>query len=213
MLNYIEYLNIPAKMALVLVIVFFAMQIIGELLEFKGKVVPEFLKIRKYFERKRKEREVLRNLPSTLSEIKMTIDDFNSHYSNDNITKRDGWIKNVDCTLKEHENWAYNHEDWAKIIAVKLDRVIDDVLVMRIEDMRSAIINFAAYVIDETKPVTREQFNRIFKIHADYEEVITKNGKTNGEVDVAFHIITEAYENHLKNHTFIEDIRGYKTTI
>ena len=48
MLSYIEYLNVPAKIAFILAGVFFAMQIIGELLEFKGRVVPEFLKIRKY---------------------------------------------------------------------------------------------------------------------------------------------------------------------
>ena len=51
MLDYIEYLNIPEKALLVLVSIFFVMQIIGELLEFKGKVVPEFFKIRKYFKR------------------------------------------------------------------------------------------------------------------------------------------------------------------
>ena len=47
MLDYIGYLNIPEKALLVLVSIFFVMQIIGELLEFKGKVVPEFFKIRK----------------------------------------------------------------------------------------------------------------------------------------------------------------------
>ena len=52
MLDYIGYLNIPEKALLVLVSIFFVMQIIGELLEFKGKVVPEFFKIRKYFKRR-----------------------------------------------------------------------------------------------------------------------------------------------------------------
>lgn len=56
MLNYIEYLNIPVKIALVLVVIFFSIQIIGEFLEFKGKVVPEFLKIRKWFARKKNEK-------------------------------------------------------------------------------------------------------------------------------------------------------------
>lgn len=32
---------------------------------------------------------------------------------------------------------------------------------------------------------------------------------TNGEVDIAIRIIKEAYENHMRNHTFIENIRGY----
>ena len=32
---------------------------------------------------------------------------------------------------------------------------------------------------------------------------------TNGEVDIAYRIISESYETHMRNHTFIEDIRGY----
>ena len=56
MLGYIEYLNVPTKIALVIVVSFFVMQIIGEFLEFKGKVVPEFLKIRKWFTRRKREK-------------------------------------------------------------------------------------------------------------------------------------------------------------
>ena len=54
MLNYVEYLNMPAKVGIILAAVFLVMNIIGESLEFKGKVVPEFVKIRKYFARKKK---------------------------------------------------------------------------------------------------------------------------------------------------------------
>lgn len=56
---------------------------------------------------------------------------------------------------------------------------------------------------------TKEQFNRIFKIYEEYEVLIKANGMTNGEVDIAIRIIREAYENHMRDHTFIEDIRGY----
>ena len=47
MLDYIEYLNIPVKVAIVLIGAFLIMQLVGEILEFKGKVVPEFVKVRK----------------------------------------------------------------------------------------------------------------------------------------------------------------------
>lgn len=209
MLGYIDYLGVPMSVGTVIVGLIVISQIIVELLTLKGKVVPEIISIRKLLKKRKEEKEIIKNLPSMFNEMKVTLNEFNSHYSNDNITKRDNWIKNVDDTFREHEAWACNHEDWAKEIVNRLDRVISDVLDIRIEDMRSAIIDFAAYVIDENNPVTREQFNRIFKIHSDYEKIITNNGKTNGEVDIAFHIITEAYEAHLKNHTFIEDIRGY----
>ena len=52
MLSYIDYLGIPAKIALLIIGLFFVMQLIGEILEFKGKVVPEFVKVRKYFSRR-----------------------------------------------------------------------------------------------------------------------------------------------------------------
>ena len=33
---------------------------------------------------------------------------------------------------------------------------------------------------------------------------------TNGEIDINYQIIKESYEEHLRNHTFIEDVRGLK---
>ena len=78
-----------------------------------------------------------------------------------------------------------------------------------IEVKRNAIINFASKVIDEKFPVTREQFNRIFKIYEEYEDIIEKHELTNGEVDIAIRIIEESYAEHMKNHSFIENIRGY----
>ena len=53
MINYIEYLDVPVTLGLIIIGAFLIMQVIGEILEFKGKVVPEFIKIRKYFARKK----------------------------------------------------------------------------------------------------------------------------------------------------------------
>ena len=47
MLNYMEYLGIPVAITAGFVAIFLVIQIIGELLEFKGKIVPEIFKIRK----------------------------------------------------------------------------------------------------------------------------------------------------------------------
>lgn len=38
---------------------------------------------------------------------------------------------------------------------------------------------------------------------------IKDNNLTNGEIDIAYHIIMDAYETHMKNHSFVEDVRGY----
>ena len=80
MLSYLQYLNLPTKVVMALVGVFFVMQIIGELLEFRGKVVPEYFKIRKYIKRKKDDREAMRQVPETLKEVRELLDNVNKHY-------------------------------------------------------------------------------------------------------------------------------------
>lgn len=212
MLNYMEYLNIPATIAFCIAVVFFALQLVGEFLEKTGKIVPEIMKVRKYFARKKKEKDALahlpemvaeiRDVPATLKEVKALLGDVDKHYSSDNISKRNDWMETVNSRLEANDQTIQE-------LVRKLDQNNEDTLELKIESKRSSIIDFASYVIDDRRPVTREQFNRIFKIYNDYEDTIKKNGLTNGEVDIAYRIITEAYETHMRNHTFIEDIRGY----
>lgn len=215
MLNYIQYLNMPSKVALALVGIFFILQIIGELLEFKGKAVPEIIKIRKIFARKKREREILAKLPDLMANFEQAVEtlkgaeklfnEVNLHYSADNITKRNKWMKWVDEKATEYDNYGTCLAE----LEAKMDKNTIITTNLFIEQKRDTILSFASKVIDENYPVTREQFKRIFKIHKEYEEIIEQNNITNGEVDIAFRIITEAYEKHMKNRTFIEDIRGY----
>ena len=207
-----EFLKIPTAIGLIIIGLFLALQLIGEILEFKGKVVPEFIKIRKYFARKKRERETLsqmtdllaifQEVPNTLQNVQTLLDNVSHHYSEDNITMRDEWIKNVNHKLAETDKWIKKFDK-------KLDKNNADTLSLLIDSKRNTIIDFASYVIDEKNPVTREQFNRIFKLYQDYEVIIEANNLTNGEVDIAYRIIKESYENHMRNHSFIEDIRGY----
>ena len=202
MIDYVEYINIPTKVAIAVIALFFIMQLVGEFLEFKGKVVPDFVKIRKIFARRKKERLMMQKMEKTLDQVQLTLDDLNRHYSTDNIHMRDEWIKRVNTKLEQYD-----------ISMAELDRKLDknnsDTLSILIDNKRNAIISFASLVIDENKPVTREQFNRIFKLYQEYEAIIQSNGMKNGEVDIAIRIIREAYENHMRSHTFIEDVRGY----
>lgn len=199
MLSYIEKINeqigLPAMVVAGLLILFFVMQAIGELLEFKGKVVPEFVKVRKYFARKKQEQENAKEISETMKSVKALLDDIGKHYSEDNIRMRDGWIKEVNRDLAESK------EHWRELNAT--------ILSMLIESRRNTIISFASRVIDPACIVTREEFNRVFKIYEEYELMIEQNGLTNGEVDIAIRIIREAYEERLRSHSFVEDIRGY----
>ena len=80
---------------------------------------------------------------------------------------------------------------------------------MFVQSSRDRIIDFATKVADESTVVSREEFNRIFKVYSKYEKYIEERGLTNGEVDVSIQVIRDAYETRMKNHAFIEDIRGY----
>lgn len=202
MIDYIEYINIPTKVAIAVIALFFIMQLVGEFLEFKGKVVPEFVKVRKVFARRKKEREMMQKMEKTLDKVQITMDELNQHYSTDNIRMRDEWIKLVNSKLEQYD------ASMAELDR-KLDKNNSDTLSILIDNKRNAIISFASLVIDEDKPVTREQFNRIFRLYQEYESIIQSNDMKNGEVDIAIRIIREAYENHMRAHTFIEDVRGY----
>lgn len=202
MLNYIEYLNVPSQIAIALIAVLFVLQLIGEFLNFKGKAVPEIMSIRKYFVRKKYERKVIRELPDTIQDLKNIVNNIDKHYSADNISMRDKWIDSVNKKL--------NMEDeLVRDLNKKLDEANKDIVSILVDNKRNAIIDFASRVSNSSVLVTKEQFNRVFKIYKEYEDLISKNGLTNGEVDIAYRIIVESYEDHLSNHTFIEDTRGW----
>lgn len=202
MLNYIEYLNVPSQIAIALIAVLFVLQLIGEFLNFKGKAVPEIMNIRKCFSRKKYERKVIRELPDTIQDLKNIVNNIDKHYSADNISMRDKWIDNVNKKL--------NMEDeLVRDLNKKLDEANKDIVSILVDNKRNTIIDFASRVSNSSVLVTKEQFNRVFKIYKEYEDLISKNGLTNGEVDIAYRIIVESYEDHLSNHTFIEDTRGW----
>jgi len=202
MLNYIEYLNMPTKAAVCLVGLYLLMNVVGELLEFKGKIVPEFMKIRKYFARKKKEREDFMKAAQLLSEV-------NLHYSQDNITKRDEWMSWVNDRAAVYDDSIKEiKENFENVVQALKDntKMTEE---MFIQNSRDRIIDFAAKAGNENSMVSREEFNRIVKVYEKYERFLEEHDLTNGEIDIAYRIIRESYEKHMKNHTFIEDIRGY----
>lgn len=209
----------PAQVGLVLAVIFFILQVIGELLAIKGKVTPEFMRIKEYFKRKKKEKNALsqmtdlldehKEMAKTISDVQRLLIDIDKHYNNDNIIMRNEWMNKVNEHISTSEKKNEEQDSMIHMLVEKLDENIALTVDMSIENKRNAIIAFASRVIDESYPVTREQFNRILKMHEEYEEIIKKKKRTNGEIDIAFRIINESYEKHMKNHTFVEDIRGY----
>lgn len=206
MINYIEYLGIPLKIAIVLVAIFFAMQAIGEFLEFKGKVVPEFFKIRKWFTRRKREKA---EAIQTLKDVQVLLNDVNGHYSADNIAKRDSWMQWVNNRAEVYdESIKQLREALTEVMQALKDntKLTEE---MFIQSSRDRIIDFATKTSNENVMVSREEFNRIFKVYAKYEKYLEEHKMTNGEVDINYQIIKESYEQRLRDHAFTEDIRGY----
>lgn len=202
MISYIEYLNMPTKVAISLVGLFLCVQIIGELLELKGKVVPEFIKIRKYFDRKKQEKQETQD---TFKQVQTLLNEVNKHYSEDNIAKRNEWMNWVNSRAQVYDESVAELKELKEALAANNELTLD----LYINTNRHRIIDFASKIANENTIVAREEFNRIFKVYEDYEKILKKYGKTNGEADIAYRVIIESYEDHMKNHTFLEDVRGY----
>ena len=192
----------PTKVGVVIVLLFVVSQVVGELLELCGKVVPEFVKVRKYFKRKKDEKD---QINATLQQVRVLLNDVNQHYSADNITKRDAWMQWVNDRAAIYDASVEELTALKDALAANNELTLD----LYININRNRIIDFASKITNEKLTVSREEFNRIFKVHHEYEEILKKYNKTNGEVDIAIRIIEESYKEHMKNRSFIEDIRGY----
>lgn len=201
-MDAIKYLGIPGSIAFVIIALFLVMQIIGEMMELTGKVVPEFLKIRKYFKRKKEEKIQQKTL---LEDVQKSLNEMKAHYSPKKLAERDAWMSWVNERAKVYDASVKELTTFKDTLEVTKELTLD----LYININRNRIIDFAGKVINENVAVSREEFNRIFKIYDEYEEILEKYGKTNGEVEVSIGIIREAYEAHMRNHTFIEDIRRY----
>ena len=206
MLGYLEYLKLPAAVAGAIVGILLVANLVGELLELKGKVVPEFMKIRKYFKRKRDEK---RENAETLKAVKLLLADVNAHYSADNISKRDAWMNWVNSRADVYDNSIIEIKDNLALVTSALQDNSKLTEELFVQSSRDRIIDFGILVADGEKIISREQFHRIFKVHDDYEKFLKKRGLKNGETDIAMRVINESYATHMREHTFLEDVRGY----
>lgn len=206
MLGYLEYLKLPAALAGAIVGILLVANLVGELLELKGKVVPEFMKLRKYWKRKREEK---REQTETLKEVKKLLADVNGHYSADNISKRDAWMGWVNSRAEVYDNSIVEIKDNLALVAAALQDNSKLTEELFVQSSRDRIIDFGILVADGEKIISREQFHRIFKVHEDYEKFLKKRGLKNGETDIAMRVIKESYATHMREHTFLEDVRGY----
>lgn len=201
--QFIEFFRITGPWAIILLGAYVALNVIGEILERCGKIVPEFVKIRKFFKRKREEKQSMKTL---LEDVKIVVADFNSLCSSDNIQKRNDWVRSVNEDLEWiHAQIQQYAESTDRIVATlnSNTKMTED---MFVEASRDRIISFADKVSTPTVVVSHEQFRRIFRIHDEYEAFLRAHNRKNGEVDQSMETIHKAYAYRQQNHCFAEDI-------
>ena len=179
----IKTLGIPTTITISLTGLFLVLQIIGEFCEFKGKIVPEFLKIRKYFKRKREEKEEMAN---TIKECKQIIADFNQHYTKDNISQRNTWMHNVDESVQEIQKLDGKIDkllDANKDLKDQLDQVKSNVLVNEADRLRSELFDCGNRCRRKIR-LHPEEMDHIRAVYTKYSEVLHQNGP--GEAEFKF---------------------------
>lgn len=206
MVSMVEFLGIPGIVAACIIGAILVIQVIGEIIEFFGKSVPELMKIRKYFKRKKQEKIEQKE---TLAKVQQLLSDVNGHYSEDNIAKRDKWMEWVNDRADVYDKSIDTLETKYDDLFALMDKNNFITLNLFLDFKRSTILDFAAHVCEPDYQVSQEYFNKIFKIYNEYEALIEENDMQNGEVDIAYKIISDAYMERLKTNSFIENKRGY----
>ena len=187
LISGIEFLGIPAIIATVLVGIFFILQIIGKILEVKGKVVPEFLNVRKYFKRKKQEREEMRRM---VQECKQALVDFNSHYNPEKIAQRNAWMHEVDESVKSNDEFIQKLDgkmdkllQTNEHLTSQLAQVKSNVLENEADRLRSELFDCGNRCRRHIR-LHPEEMEHIRVVYKKYSEVLHQNGA--GEAEFKF---------------------------
>ena len=190
LLKGIEYLGVPMTITIVLIVVYLILHIIGFILDFKGKVIPEIINIRGRMRRKREEKEALQECKQLLSE-------FNSHYSKDNIAKRDAWMHGVDDSVKTYDNVMHALDgkidkllEFNENLQEQLNQVKSNVLENEADRLRSELFDCGNRCRRNIR-LHPEEMEHIRVVYHKYSEVLHQNGTGESE----FKFITNYYNN------------------
>ena len=188
----IEFLGIPATIAIALVGLFLLLQIIGELCELKGKIVPEFLKVRKYFKRKKQEKEETARM---IQECRQALLEFNSHYDPENIARRNTWMHGVDDSVRSNDELIQKLDgkmdkllETNENLTTQLEQVKSNVLENEADRLRSELFDCGNRCRRHIR-LHPEEMEHIRAVYKKYSEVLHQNGP--GEAEFKF--ITNYY--------------------
>ena len=181
MLNYLEQLSAPGWLILfftVLLLVEGALKLLSSLWNiFASKV----LKISTSISRKKEIENIILSNQKEIQTLK-----------EEQKKDRDA-SKKADKDLREELDKTNN----------KLDKIGDLVLNMRIESMRSQILDFGSSCRVRTH--SREQYLEVFELYDNYENLLKENGLTNGKVEITMEIIHDRFKWCEENKQFLEN--------
>ena len=200
----IATLGVPGSIAVVLLILFAVLQLVGEIVSAFGKAAPAFMTIRKVLCARKKRIE---DQDKTLKNVGTLLEHVHAHYNDDNIAKRDEWMGWVTSRAEVYDRTIIDYKNLIDKLTDALNKNTKMTEQMFVETSRDRIIDFASKISNPVCYVSREEFHRIFKIYQKYEDFLQSHDMTNGEVEVNYQLIQDNYRERTISHTFLEDQR------
>ena len=222
MLEALGAWEIPVSITAILGVIFLLMQFTGEIIEWKGKIAPDILKLRKVIKehrvKKKKQKQQLEQLDAVvtlLTEVDKTLKEVNKHYDADNIAQRNKWMEQVNENIKwTHERSVRYDESMKQLHELQaITSKLSEFTCKQIkEDYRNRILDFQHRISNargKSSPeyFSREEFAKIYATYADYEAFLEYTNDENHQVDNAMEVIRRAEAGELPNIVFIEDLR------
>lgn len=194
LIEAINYIGVPTSIAIAVIGLFVVAQVVGEVVELCGKVVPEFLKVRKTFARRKSEKEETKQM---IMDCKNALSEFNKHYGKDNITQRNDWMNQVNDSMKNNDILIQALDGKVdKILEAngnlktQLEQVKENVLDNEADRLRSELFDCGNRCRRHIR-LHPEEMEHIRAVYKKYSDVLHQNGS--GETEFKF--ITDYY-NH-----------------
>lgn len=200
MSELLEFFKITGPLAAMLLGAWAVLNVVGELFDKAGKALPAFMQMRKYLRKRKEARKKRDEISQQVESLLVKVNEELEKVEEDKAWRE--WVNDraqiYDASVEDLKSL---HKALEENNALTLD--------VYINMNRNRILDFASKVANDDMIISREEFARIFKVNKEYHDVLTTHNKTNGEVDIAFQVIVEGYEDRLHNHSFLEDVRGY----
>lgn len=182
MLSNLTYLHVPEWIIFILIAIAALESIIKTIGNLWGMFASKFLGIQTKFAKKKKIEDTILENQEEIKQLKKRQDD--DHY----------FSKEADAKIRE---------DIVKL-QDSVNQISDSVTAIRIENMRTTILDFASAVGDG-RIYSKEQYDVIIQLYKDYETLLMNMGMENGVVKISMEIIENQYKWNLTHHGFLED--------